>query len=363
MSEWRCIGCGGPLQNTDPDAPFYTPKTYEKNVPIYCERCYKIRHYGQIKPSFVSESVILNTLSTVEKRPGILVLVADALDFYGSMHPYFNELSHHKRTLLIVNKIDVLPKSKRREKMRHAYLAMAQDQGLSVDKIMLVSALKKTEIDTMIERMLALSMGQDITLVGVSNVGKSSILNAILGAQTGQNNQVTTSFESQITQGLIPFRLKDQTLYDTPGLSSHHSYRYYVSGESLRMIMPFKEIKPIVFQSVAGRSFFIGGFAYVSFDADQTGQMVSYFANPLTIHARNDAHPEHFYESKVGHLLNPPAVTDPSVPMVTHDVRISEPSMSCFFPGLGFIRLQGITQMRVTTYDPVPPIMHEGMMA
>ncbi len=362
MAEWRCIGCGGPLQNTEPDAPFYTPKSYQKDVPIYCERCYKIRHYGQIKPSFVSESVILETLDTVEKRPGIILLVADALDFYGSMHAHFNALSVHKRTLLVVNKIDILPKSLSREKLEQAYLAMAADYGLRVDAIQLVSAVKKTEIDALIETMETLSLGQDVTLVGVSNVGKSSVLNAILAAQSDVKNPITTSFESNITQGLIPFRLGAHTLYDTPGMASKGSYRYYLSGDSLRRIMPFKEIKPVVFQTVSHRAFFIGGLAYFYFDEEPNGSVVTYFANPLTIHARLDKEPDVFYRAKVGHLLNPPASTDPSVPLSIETTDLHEETLSCFFPGLGFIRFQGVKKVTIASYQPVHLVFHKGVI-
>lgn len=362
MPEWRCIGCGGPLQNTDKTGPFYTPKSYQKDVPIYCERCYKIRHYGQIKPSFVSEKVILETLETIEKRPGIILLVADALDFYGSMHPHFNALSEQKRTLLIINKIDILPKSLSRKKLYHAYLKMAGDHGLKVDAMILVSALKKTEIDALITAMTTLSQGQDITLVGVSNVGKSSILNAILAAQTVDKNPITTSFESNITQGLIPFRLGPNTLYDTPGIASKQSYRYYVSGDSLRRIMPFKEIKPVVFQTVSHRAFYLGGLAYISLGDEPEGSVIMYFANTLNIHARLDDNPAEFYADKVGHLLNPPAATDPSVPMHVQTVGLENASSSCFFPGLGFIRFKGVKAVSVATYQPITPIFHEGVV-
>lgn len=362
MPEWPCIGCGGPLQNTDPEAPFYTPKSYQKDVPIYCERCYKIRHYGQIKPSFVSESVILETLHSVENRPGVIMLVADALDFYGSMHAHFNALSVHKRTLLVVNKIDILPKSLSRDKLTTAYLTMAADYGLRVDAIRLVSAVKKTEIDELITAMETLSHGQDVTLIGVSNVGKSSVLNAILAAQSPKQNLITTSFEANITQGLIPFRFGTYTLYDTPGMASKGSYRYYLSGDSLRRIMPFKEIKPRGFQTLSRRAFYVGGLAYVVFGEEPHGTMVTYFANPLTVHARLDDDPSVFYHEKVGQLLNPPASTDPSVPLTTETITVHGDAISAFFPGLGFIRFQGVKQITVAAYQPVHIVFHRGVI-
>lgn len=359
MREWRCIGCGGPLQNTDKDAPFYTPKPYEDDVPMYCERCYKIRHYGQIKPSFVSESVILETLKSIEERPGIMVLIVDGLDFFGSMHPFFNELSVLKRTLLIVNKMDVIPKSVNRAHLKANYAAYAKKSGLHVEEILLVSAAKKSAIDEMVETIRLLSNGQDVFLMGVSNVGKSSLLNALLASFDGINNRVTTSFEANITQGLIPFKLKSYTLYDTPGFAFKGSYRYYLSGESLRKVMPLKEIKQRVYQQLSHRVFYLAGLFYIAFDASSDATMITYFAPTLTIHHRKTGDEMAFYLDKIGDFLNPPALTDPKVPVVKTTVHHDGTPIDLHVPGLGFMTLRHVETFQMAHYASVKPVLTE----
>ncbi len=49
-----CIGCGAKIQTTDPVKPGYTPmsalkKGLETNE-LYCQRCFRLRHYNEIVP-------------------------------------------------------------------------------------------------------------------------------------------------------------------------------------------------------------------------------------------------------------------------------------------------------------------------
>lgn len=361
MSDLQCIGCGGLLQNTNKDAAFYTPKALDEGVPIYCERCFKIRHYGLIKPSFVSEELILNTLVEIKDRPGVMVLIADGLDFYGSIHSFFIELSLQKRTLLVINKVDLFPKSIKRDHLEKLFLKKARAYGLKVDECMVVSALKKTNIDALLEKMTVLSKGQDLYLMGLTNVGKSSILNAILESKNGPKNQITTSLNPNITQGLIPFKMNHQTLYDTPGLTHKHTYRNYLFKDSLRVVIPSKEIKPKTFQYLTNQSFYIGGLAILSFGLEN-GSMTTFLADDLLVHHHASRGALDFYYEKVRGFLNPPRTYDPVEPLketVFHVEKLS----TLILPGLGFIELRNVRQLNVFHYQSVTPLIEESYFA
>lgn len=53
-TERRCIGCGAILQTTDPKKPGYLPAATlakaEADDDIYCQRCFRLRHYNEIAP-------------------------------------------------------------------------------------------------------------------------------------------------------------------------------------------------------------------------------------------------------------------------------------------------------------------------
>ena len=361
MSDKRCIGCGGHLQNTDSEMPFFTPKSLDKPYPIYCERCFKIRHYGNIKPSFVSEEVILDTLYEIKKRPGVMVLMADALDFYGSIHPFFIELSLQKRTLLVINKIDLLPKSIKHGKLETLFLKKAQSYGLKVDECLVVSAMKNIHIDELLAKMLTLSKGQDLYLMGLTNVGKSSVLNAILESKNGPKNQITTSLSPHMTQGLIPFKMNDQVLYDTPGLSHKHTYRYFLHNDSLKKIIPSKEIKPKTFQHLSSQAFYIGGLVILVFDQVK-GSMTTFLSDQLPIHHKNQRNFLEFYQEKVTGFLNPPSTYDPLEPLKKSEFQCNLLT-TLILPGLGFIELRHVDQVTVYHYESVNPLIEESFFA
>ena len=361
MAEWRCIGCGGPLQNTDINGAFYTPKPQDEAVPVYCERCYKIRHYGQIKPSFMTETMVYETLYQVEKRPGVMVLVTDALDFYGSIHPFFVAMSEAKRTIVIVNKIDVLPHAISEHNLKLRFLQKAKNAGLNIDELILVSALKKKNIDALYQALEKASKGQDLYLMGLTNVGKSSILNALLSAQ-GLMPTITTSFEPHVTQDLIPFDIGKQTLYDTPGLTSRHSYRYFLNGSSLRAVLPLKEIKPRVFQNLVSQAFFIGGLCYFVCEASEKSTLIAYFSERLMVHHRHFKDHEAFFEAKKGDFLTPPVASDLPSQMTKTTFETNHKKKDIIIPGLGFITLNHVKRVDLYHYDSVTLTMEEGLI-
>ena len=361
MVEKRCIGCGGILQNAHESDAFYTPKSLESNDPIYCERCYKIRHYGLIKPSFVSEEVILDTLHQINQRPGVMVLVTDAIDFYGSIHEFFKTLSKQKRTLLVVNKVDLLPKSIKHDRLETLFLKKAKAYGLNVDECLLVSALKKTLVDELLEKMFHIAKGQDLYLMGLTNVGKSSLLNALLESKNQIKNQITTSLSPNITQGLIPFKIGHHTLYDTPGLTHSRTYRHYLFNDSLKKIIPLKEIKPRTYQNLSNQAFYLGGLAIIVFE-QVVGSMTVYTASTLLVHHNHQRHALAFYQEKVTGFLNPPSTYDTLEPLKKTNFHLDKDS-TLIIPGLGFLELRNVKDVTVYHYESVDPLLEESYFA
>ena len=60
-------------------------------------------------------------------------------------------------------------------------------------------------------------------------------------------NVITTSHFPGTTLDLIDIPLDEESLYDTPGIINHHQMAHYVGKQSLKLITPTKEIKPMVF--------------------------------------------------------------------------------------------------------------------
>lgn len=91
--------------------------------------------------------------------------------------------------------------------------------------------------------------GQNVYVVGCTNVGKSTFINRIIKQATGEGEVITTSHFPGTTLDMIDIPLDDgSALYDTPGIINHHQMAHHIDSSELKYIMPKKEIKPKVYQ-------------------------------------------------------------------------------------------------------------------
>ena len=62
-NHYFCMGCGATIQTENHEEIGYTPtsvltKMLEKEEPVYCQRCFRLRNYNELQPA--SLSVIFN---------------------------------------------------------------------------------------------------------------------------------------------------------------------------------------------------------------------------------------------------------------------------------------------------------------
>ncbi len=102
--------------------------------------------------------------------------------------------------------------------------------------------------------------GRDVYIVGVTNVGKSTLINQIIKNTAGVQDVITTSQFPGTTLDKIEIPLDDgHFLIDTPGIIHRHQMAHYLGKKDLRIIAPLKEIKPKVYQLNEGQTLFLGG--------------------------------------------------------------------------------------------------------
>ena len=87
----HCVGCGAAVQTTDKDALGYTPASALKkgleNGEVYCQRCFRLRHYNEIAPVSLSDDDFLKLLTSISDTDSLIVYVVDIFDVNGSMIP------------------------------------------------------------------------------------------------------------------------------------------------------------------------------------------------------------------------------------------------------------------------------------
>ena len=87
----HCIGCGAVIQTTDKAGIGYTPQSaLEKGLEtgeLYCQRCFRLRHYNEIAAVNISDDEFLRLLTEVGNTNALVVNVVDIFDFNGSVIP------------------------------------------------------------------------------------------------------------------------------------------------------------------------------------------------------------------------------------------------------------------------------------
>ena len=91
MEEILCIGCGATIQTTDKAGLGFTPQSaLEKGLEtgeVYCQRCFRLRHYNEITDVQLTDDDFLKLLHEVGDSDALVVNVIDIFDFNGSVIP------------------------------------------------------------------------------------------------------------------------------------------------------------------------------------------------------------------------------------------------------------------------------------
>ncbi|XIF20333.1 MAG: ribosome biogenesis GTPase YqeH [Acetilactobacillus jinshanensis] len=308
----RCIGCGAPIQTEDPKKLGYIPKSaYEKNKQsgnFYCQRCFRLRHYSQIAPVSLTSDDFLKLLNQIQNANALVVCMVDIFDFNGSLIPGINRFAGHNPVMLVGNKSDLLPRSFKLSKLEDWMRQQANLAGIRPVDVELVSAKTNQQVDHLLEKIDQYRHHRDVYVVGVTNVGKSTLINQIIHQNTGTRELITTSRFPGTTLDQIKIPLADgHQLIDTPGIIHSTQMSHYLKGKDLKVAAPKKRIKPREYQLNPGQSVFMGGLARFDYLKGQDRCPVTvYVDNLLIVHRTKLANADDFYHRQIGKLLTPP---------------------------------------------------------
>ncbi len=254
----HCIGCGTQIQTEDSKAPGFAPASALEKEEIICKRCFRLKNYNELQPVALTDDDFLRILNGLGTQKGLIVKIVDIFDFNGSWLPGLHRFVGNNPVLLIANKVDLLPKSINPKKVVNWLRQEAKQLGLKPIDVLLVSAHKGTGIEEAMTKIEEYRRGEDVYVVGCTNVGKSTFINRIIKQATGQGDIITTSYFPGTTLDMIEIPLDDKkAIFDTPGIINHHQMAHYIDPSELKYIMPKKEIKPKTFQLNAEQTLFM----------------------------------------------------------------------------------------------------------
>lgn len=309
-----CLGCGSILQTEDEKLPGYIKKhLLEKDTnEILCQRCFRLKHYRDIQDVEINHNEFVKILNNIANVNALVINVVDLFDLSGSIISGVHRYIGNNDILLVGNKRDVLPKSINNDKIKLWVKKIIKDYGFKVVDIALTSAEKGHGIDELLELIEKHRKGRDVYIVGCTNVGKSTLVNAIIKRKfENASDLITVSHFPGTTLGLIELPLDDKNnIIDTPGVINSHQYAFYLDKSSLKYILPKKEIKPKVYQLESKQTLFFAGLARMDYEKGDKTSFVCYFCNDIKVHRTKLENADRLFEKHIGELFIPPTSTE-----------------------------------------------------
>ncbi len=355
-----CIGCGAEIQSENQNKQGYLPKSVvEKSIDennLVCKRCFRLKNYNEVSDVELGAEDFYKLIKTLSKKDGLIVKVVDIFDFSGSwIEDVIDIVGNNKDILLVANKLDLLPKSVKQNKIKQWLFKMLKAKGIKVKDILLISAIKNHGIEEAAARIDELRNGKDVYIIGATNVGKSTFINKLIELTTGDKNVITTSHFPGTTLGMIEIPLDRATsIYDTPGIILDYDIAHYLDAKSLKLVMPKKEIKARVFQLNAEQSLFFGGMARVDFVKGERQSFTLYASNLVDIHRTKLSNADALFEKHLGTLLKPPFEDNISIfkNQVKKNFKIDDRKIDIVISGLGWITVNSDSGCEIDIYVP-----------
>ncbi|MFK2824441.1 ribosome biogenesis GTPase YqeH [Bacillus sp. B190/17] len=337
-----CTGCGIDVQTEDPKGLGYAPASALEKEAVVCQRCFRLKNYNEVQDVSLTDDDFLKILNTLGQTDSLIVKIVDIFDFNGSWLPGLHRFAGSNPVLLIGNKVDLLPKSVKKNKLINWMKQEAKELGLKPVDVLLVSAAKGESIGEAIQAIDYHRKGKDVYIVGCTNVGKSTFINRIIKEVTGEKDVITTSHFPGTTLDMIEIPLDDgHFLVDTPGIINHHQMAHFVDKKDLKYITPKKEIKPKIFQLNEQQTLFFGGLARFDYLSGGRRSFTCHVSNELMIHRTKLEKADELYSMHAGELLTPPRreEIEEFPELVRHEFMVKEGKMDVVFSGLGWVTI------------------------
>ena len=312
-NEKRCAGCGVVLQDENVLQEGYTSSVENNEL---CQRCFRMKNYGEYQVVTRSNDEYIDILKEVGKTKDLVLYISDLLNLERNIEEIRSIIPN--KMILVLNKVDVLPKSVKEEKIK----AYFESVNIHFEEIIVISTAKNYNIDYLLKRIKYFQTTKNVYVVGHTNAGKSSLINKLIKNYSDKTQELTMSPLPSTTLSTINIEINDHlTLIDTPGLVDNGSLLNHVDAKAMKKISPKAEIKPRTFQLKKNQSIVIENFLRIDYVEGEKNSFTLFISNDL----------------KVKRLLN--IISNNSLkekPKSTYNIKYEEDFV---INGLGFIKI------------------------
>jgi hypothetical protein len=297
----HCYGCGSEIQTSDENAPGFIAKEVlaTSRSEILCQRCFKMKNYGVLNEVNLNNQEFIDLLNKIKQERCLIVYVLDFFNFHSSLIKNFSEYISDNPVIVVLNKKDILPKSTSIVKLMNYYSEMLLERNIMPIDVIPVSSKTGENVDKVMDSIYRNCGNKNVYIVGMANVGKSSLINQLLKYYSNETTHfITTSQFPGTTLHTIAIPLDENTfMYDTPGIINNRSMWQHFEMPVLKKILPKKQIKPRTYQINDGQTIFIGGIAAVEYEKGPRSSFTFVMSNDLELNRVKSENKEESFKS------------------------------------------------------------------
>ncbi|MDO4589317.1 MAG: ribosome biogenesis GTPase YqeH [Fusobacterium sp.] len=349
----KCIGCGIELQSEDVNKGGYLPANkLEEPGDHYCQRCFKIKNYGKYMPVRMNKDDYRREVQEAMKYSKLAIAVFDIIDFEGSFDDEILDVLREMDSIVVINKLDLIPDEKHPSEVADWVKDRLAEEGIAPLDIAIVSSKNGYGINGIFKKIkFFYPDGVEALVLGVTNVGKSSIVNRLLGAK-----KVTVSKYPGTTLKSVKNQIPHTNIYliDTPGLIPEGRISDLVCEECNLKMVPSGEISRKTFKVKNGRALIIGDLLWFKvINEDEVTPIFSlYAAKDVTFHETNMEKLKELLAEKRSDLFFPPCDkcrnTYKNLEFIKKKIKI-QAGEELVFKGLGWISVKrGPLEIEIT---------------
>ncbi|XP_059450306.1 NO-associated protein 1, chloroplastic/mitochondrial isoform X1 [Corylus avellana] len=344
-----CYGCGAPLQTSELDAPGYVDsQTYELKRKhrqlrtVLCGRCRLLSHGHMITAvggnggypggkQFVTAEQLREKLSHLRHEKVLIVKLVDIVDFNGSFLARVRDLAGSNPIILVVTKVDLLPKGTDLNCVGDWVVEATTKKKLNVLSVHLTSSKSLVGIVGVASEIQKEKKGRDVYILGAANVGKSAFINALLKMMAQKDPAAAAAQKYKPIQSAVPGTtlgpiqinafLGGGKIYDTPGVHLHHRQAAVVHSDDLPALAPQSRLRgqsvlvtldngtasKVKSNGLNGFSIFWGGLVRIDIlKVLPETSLTFYGPKALQIQIVPTDKADEFYQKELGVLLVPP---------------------------------------------------------
>jgi ribosome biogenesis GTPase A len=351
MSQDFCRGCGSVLQTVDPKAPGYVPESVlQKRKQLICQRCYRITHYSDSGNTQPEQNQIKNNLNKAIQLSRLLVVVADFSDLTGTL-PVWADYLGAKPYILVVNKGDLLPFLCKPEEVQTYVENYVRDLKIAPpQQVILASALKGAGVANLGEQIKkSTALGDKVAFLGVTNVGKSSLITQFLTAE-GSSHTPTVSKIHGTTMGLSNWSIFKgrNTIIDTPGLDPKDRVGDLLCRECSGRLMATAKLNNKLWGVKPGKGIILGGLFALELQAEEERVFIAFTGEAVNTHRTDNTRIAEILAANPDWLKGICQQCHRKIEWQEHQIEL-ENGMDVAVAGLGWVSLRGATaQLKIT---------------